>query len=116
MDIIGTQVGLTDREKVALLKGRLRQALRHPERTYPVNAREPCDTGRAYSDAAIDPGELLCALGRCSPRQRHILDLWLGRERLTQGEISRLLRVSVPTVKRDAADALRRMARMIWDD
>ncbi len=136
MEIIGTQQGLTQREKALLLKQRLGYFLRNPERTYRMNSRETSDTGLAYTDAAVDAGEVFCALGQCTPRQQLILELWLGgrplahaadsgageqdsakpRRRLTQTEVAKVVGVSLATVNREAAAALRRMIVMIWED
>ena len=116
MEVIGTQRGLSRREKVVLLKDRLRYLLRHPDRVYRLNSRDAVETGRRYTDEAVDAGELACALGRCTPRQQQILHLWLGRRRPTQDKVAKALQLSVITVKREAADAFRRMVEMIWED
>ena len=116
MEVIGTQTGLSKREKVLMLKDRLRYFLRHPDRAYRLNSREASDTGRQYTDEAVDAGELACALGRCTPRQQRILGLWLGRGRLKQDMVAQALGLSVITVKREASEAFRRMVQGIWED
>jgi len=115
MEIIGTQQGLSPREKASLLKERLAYALRHPERVYRVSSRQATDSGLEYTDEAVDAAELLCALGRCSARQQRVLELWLGRGGRSQQDVARSLGLSVATVKREAAEALRRMALQVWD-
>lgn len=115
MEIIGAQRGLTPRERLGLLKRRLRVYYRDPERLYRLNAREASDTGREYTDAAIDAGELVCALGRCTARQQQALALWLGPKMMHLGQAARTLHVSVITVKRDTAQALKLMLAQIWD-
>ncbi len=116
MQIIGTEKGLSQRDKVWVLKDRLAYLFRNPGRVYRMTTREPTDTGFGYSDEAIDAGELWCALGRCSERQQQVLRLWLGRRRLPQGAVAKALGVSLVTVKRDASEALKKMAAMVWDD
>ncbi|MSQ25617.1 MAG: hypothetical protein EXR49_05005 [Dehalococcoidia bacterium] len=63
MEIIGAQRGLSLRERMWLLKQLLRSYYRDPERVYRLNSREATDTGREYTDEAIDMGEFVCALG-----------------------------------------------------
>ena len=116
MEIIGAQQGLDHGEKVRLLKEKLRFLLRNPDHLYRVSSREETEVGRAYSDEAVDVGETLCALGLCTPRQRRVLELWLGPRRPTQAQVAPLLGVSVVTVKRDAKEALDRIVAQIWDE
>ena len=116
MEVIGTQAGLSKAEKVLVLKERLRYYLRHPDRAYRLNSREASDTGRQYTDEAVDAGELASALGRCTPRQQRILGLWLGRHRFRQDRVAKALGISVITVKREAAMAFRQMVGAIWED
>ncbi len=116
VEIIGTQTDLSERERAALVKERLRLSFRYRSRTYRLNSRETSGTGRAYTDEAVDAGELACALGRCTPRQQRVLELWLGPRRLHQARVARELGVSVVTVKRDASAAVRTMVAMIWEE
>ncbi len=116
MEVIGTQRGLNQDEKVRLLKEKLRFLLRNPDHVYRVSSKEETEVGRAYSDEAVDVGEALCALGLCTPRQRRVLELWLGPKRPTQAQVALRLRVSVVTVKRDAKEALERMVAQVWDE
>ncbi len=116
MEIIGDQRGLSPRERMWLLKQRLRSYYRDPERVYRLNAREATDTGREYTDEAIDAGELVCALGRCTARQQQALALRLGPKGVPPHQVALALGVSVVTVKRDTAQALKRMAAQIWEE
>ncbi len=116
MEVIGTEKGLSRRDKITTLKDRLRYLYRHPSRVYRLNSREASGTGRQYTDEAIDAGELACALGRCTQRQQQILRLWLGRGSLGQDRTASALGISAITVKRDVAEAFRRMVQMIWED
>ena len=56
------------------------------------------------------------AFSRCTLRQQRALRLWLGPTRATQDCIAREIGVSVITVKRDIAAALRDMAARVWDE
>ena len=116
MDVIGTESGLSDGDKLRILKKRLAYLLQHPRYSYRLNAREVSDTGRAYTDEAIDAGEVMSALGRCTLRQQRIFGLWLGPAHSTQERIADRLGVSVITVKRDVAEALRLMVAHVWDE
>ena len=116
MEVIGAQKGFDRATKVFLVKARLRALFRTPGRHYRLNTHEPVEIGLAYSDRAIDAGELLYALGRCTPRQQQALRHWLGRENPSQERIARRLRVSPATVKRDLRAALETMVASIWDD
>lgn len=116
MEIIGTQVGLSEREKARLLKERLAFVFRNPDRVYRLNTRETAGDTLQYTDEAVDAAELMCALGRCPRRQQEALRLWLGRWQMSQEEVAGVLRVSVITVKRDVSAALRRMADMVWEE
>jgi len=116
LQIIGTQVGLDRREKVALLKERLAFVFRNPERDYRLNTRQTAGNTLQYTDEAVDAGELMCALGQCSRRQQEALRLWLGRRRMTQEQVAGVLRVSVITVKRDLGAAMRRMVEQVWEE
>jgi DNA-directed RNA polymerase specialized sigma24 family protein len=116
MHVIGTQRGLSRRQKAALVKRRLAVLLRRPERIYRLNLGHATDLGLAYSEKAIEAGELLCALGRCTPRQQRIVLLWLGPRRLRQARIAREMGLSVATVKREAAAAVRGMAAQAWEE
>ncbi len=58
----------------------------------------------------------MCALGRCTPRQQRIVLLWLGPRRLRQARIAQALGLSVATVKRDAAAAVRRVVAQAWEE
>ena len=98
------------------MQDRLRFLLRNPERVYRTNSREASDTGQQYTDEAIHAGELVSALGRCTPRQQQALYLWLGRPGRDQEEVAKALGVSTITVKRDVGEAFRRMVDQIWDD
>ena len=110
MRIIGTEQGLSLREKTSAIKTKLGVMLRHPNYAYRMNSREVGETGLAYSDEAIDVGELAFAFS-C-----YTLRLWLGPMRATQHLIAREIGVSVITVKRDIAAALRAMAARVWDE
>ena len=116
MEIIGAQKGLAHAAKVSLVRTKLGALFRTPRRHYRLNTGEPVDTGLSYTDRAVDAGELLHALGRCTPRQQKALRLWLGRKPLSQERIARRLRVSLVTVKRDIEAALETMLASIWDD
>ena len=116
MRIIGTEQGLSLREKTSAIKTKLGFMLRHPNYAYRLNSREVGETGLAYSDEAIDIGELAFAFSRCTLRQQQALQLWLGPMRATQDRIAREIGVSVITVKRDIAAALRDMAARVWDE
>ena len=114
MEVIGAEKGLTHREMSRVVKSRLHSLYRSPGRSYRLNAREASETGRQYTDEAVDAGELAYALGRCTPRQQRILQLWLGPKKLHQAWVAHALGVSLVTVKRDAAAAIRTMAAVIW--
>ena len=135
MEVIGSQRGLTRREKAHLLEKRLGVFLRNPSRAYRLNTRERSDTGLAYSDAAIDAGQVLCAFARCTQRQQRILELWLcgvpdpaagragrkgcrppRRHRATQAAVALAAGVSIATVKRELAAAMDVMTAMVWED
>ena len=115
MEIIGAQRGLSEREKVDLVKAKLAYLLRNPDHVYRLNSREASETGRAYTDEAVDVGEIMFALGRCTPRQQRALNLWLGPKALSQERVAKELDVSVITVKRDVGQALRLMVAAIWE-
>jgi DNA-directed RNA polymerase specialized sigma24 family protein len=114
--VIGTEEGLDHREKEALLKARLIWLLGEGRRTYAMTEKEATETGRALSDMALDAGEVLCALGRCTRSEQRMLHLWLGRGRMTQGEIARELGVSLSAVRRGLAGALDRMVAQVWEE
>lgn len=116
MEIIGAQKGLADAAKVSLVKTKLGALFRTPRRHYRLNTGEPVETGLSYTDRAVDAGELLHALGRCTPRQQEALRLWLGREGLSQERIAERLGLDPSTVKRDIRAALETMLDSIWDD
>ena len=116
MEIIGAQEGLARAAKVSLIKTKLGALFRTPRRHYRLNTGETVETGLAYADRAVDAGELLYALGRCTPRQHEVLRLWLGREGLSQDRIAERLGVNITTVKRDLRAALETMLASIWDD
>ncbi len=116
MEIIGAQKGLAHAAKVSLVKTKLVALFRTPRRHYRLNTGETVETGLAYADRAVDAGELVYALGRCSPRQQEALRLWLGREPLSQERIADRLGVNIATVKRDLGAALETMVASIWDD
>ncbi len=115
MGVIGEETGLTQREKARMVKSRLRSLFRPSDHAYRLNSRKASETGRQYTDEATDAGELVCALGRCTPRQQRILALWLGPRATRQEYVARALGVSLVTVKRDAAAAIRAMVAMIWE-
>ena len=118
--IIGSEEGMTQREKVLALKGRLTYLLRHPKDGYRLHATEDTELSWAYPDAAIDAGEVFCALGQCTPRQQRIPQRWLGRARdgvpLTQAAVAATEGVSTLTIKREASAAFRTMIAIIWDE
>ena len=116
MEIIGAQQGLAHAAKVSLVKTKLGVLFRAPRRHYRLNTGEPVETGLSYTDRAVDAGELLYAMGRCTPRQQEALRLWLGREGLSQRRIAERLGVNITTVKRDLRAALETMVTSIWDD
>lgn len=115
MEVIGTERDLAKGERTLLLKRRLQRFLRRVAPAYRLTARQATEVGLAYTHQAVNAGELGCALGRCTRRQQRILALWLGSG-LPQAEAARLLGVSLATVKRDAAEALERMAAQVWQD
>ena len=114
MEVIGADKSLTQREMSRVVKSRLRSLFHSPGWSYRLNEREATETGRQYTDEAVDAGELAFALGRCTPRQQRILQLWLGPKRRRQAWIARALRTSLVTVKRDSAAAVRTMVAVIW--
>ncbi len=116
MEIIGAQQGLAHAAKVSLVKTKLGALFRTPRRHYRLNTGERVETGLAYADRAVDAGELLYALGRCTPRQQEALRLWLGWEGLSQERTARRLGVNVATIKRDLRAALKTMVNSIWDE
>lgn len=116
MEIIGAQRGLAHAAKVSLVKTKLGVLFRTPRRHYRLNTGERVETGLAYADRAVDAGELLYALGRCTPRQQEALRLWLGWEGLSQERIAERLGVNVATVKRDLRGAFETMVASIWDE
>ena len=116
MEIIGAQEGLGHADKVRLVKDKLHAAFRHTRRDYRLNTREPVEIGLAYTERAVDAGELWYALGRCTPRQQQTLRLWLGRKLLSQERVALRLGVSPTTVKRDIRAALETMLASIWDE
>ena len=116
MEVIGAQKGFDHATKVYLVKARLRALFRTPGRHYRLNTHEPVEIGLAYSDRAIDAGELLYALGRCTPRQQQALRLWLDRGNPSQEQIARRLHVSLTTVKCDIRAAFETMLASIWNE
>jgi DNA-directed RNA polymerase specialized sigma24 family protein len=65
-------------------------------------------TGPADGAARVHRDEVADALARLTPRQRAVLGL-VGREGMTVGEASRMLRVMPHTVRAEARDALERL-------
>ena len=116
MELIGAQQGLARAAKVSLIKTKLAALFRTPRRHYRLNTGETVETGLAYADRAVDAGELLYALGRCTPRQQQAVRLWLGWESLSQERIAERLGVNITTVKRDLGAALETMVTSIWDE
>ena len=116
MEIIGAQKGLDHAAKVSLVKTKLGALFRTPRRHYRLNTGETVETGLAYADRAVDAGELLYALGRCTPRQQQALRLWLGWESLSQERIAERLGVNITTVRRDLKGAVETMLASIWDE
>ena len=114
MSAIGTKAGLDEKEQVILVRAKLTYLFRTPMRRYRLNDRHAAGMGRAYSDEAIDAGEVLHALARCTERQQSALALCLGHG-LRGEEAARVLGVSRPTVNRDIAEALEGIRCLVWE-
>ncbi len=115
MSVIGKMAGLDGKQQRTVLRARIGYLLRTPLRRYRLNYRTPQGLGRAYSDEAIDAGEVLHAFARCTRRQQLALTLCLGRG-LRGEEAARVLGVSRATVNREIAEALERMRRRVWEE